>query len=302
MSESIDRWEPEGIIIRALSGFYDVDTGERVVRCRARGKFRREHITPLVGDRVRFRMSGGDGYVEELLPRKNRFVRPAVANVDALVMLAAQVNPVTEPFLIDRVAAIAAEQRVELILALNKCDLNPAEELYAIYQNTGMTVLQISAKTGQGVETLRQILKGRVAAFTGNSGVGKSSLLNRLFPEARLPVGDVSEKLGRGRHTTRHVELFSLPDGTKVMDTPGFSAFDTDQMELGTPEQLALAFPEFAPYLGQCRFDDCAHIKEKGCAVLEALAEGKIHPSRHASYVRLYEKAKELKAWERKKE
>lgn len=302
MSESIDRWEPEGIIIRALSGFYDVDTGERVVRCRARGKFRREHITPLVGDRVRFRMSGGDGYVEELLPRKNRFVRPAVANVDALVMLAAQVNPVTEPFLIDRVAAIAAEQRVELILALNKCDLNPAEELYAIYQNTGMTVLQISAKTGQGVETLRQILKGRVAAFTGNSGVGKSSLLNRLFPEARLPVGDVSEKLGRGRHTTRHVELFSLPDGTKVMDTPGFSAFDTDQMELGTPEQLALAFPEFAPYLGQCRFDDCAHIKEKGCAVLEALAEGKIHPSRHASYVRLYEKAKELKAWERKRE
>lgn len=302
MSESIDRWEPEGIIIRALSGFYDVDTGERVVRCRARGKFRREHITPLVGDRVRFRMSGGDGYVEELLPRKNRFVRPAVANVDALVMLAAQVNPVTEPFLIDRVAAIAAEQRVELILALNKCDLNPAEELYAIYQNTGMTVLQISAKTGQGVEVLRQTLKGRVAAFTGNSGVGKSSLLNRLFPEARLPVGDVSEKLGRGRHTTRHVELFSLPDGTKVMDTPGFSAFDTDQMELGTPEQLALAFPEFAPYLGQCRFDDCAHIKEKGCAVLEALAEGKIHPSRHASYVRLYEKAKELKAWERKRE
>ena len=302
MSESIDRWEPEGIIIRALSGFYDVDTGERVVRCRARGKFRREHITPLVGDRVRFRMSGGDGYVEELLPRKNRFVRPAVANVDALVMLAAQVNPVTEPFLIDRVAAIAAEQRVELILALNKCDLNPAEELYAIYQNTGMTVLQISAKTGQGVETLRQTLKGRVAAFTGNSGVGKSSLLNRLFPEARLPVGDVSEKLGRGRHTTRHVELFSLPDGTKVMDTPGFSAFDTDQMELGTPEQLALAFPEFAPYLGQCRFDDCTQIKEKGCAVLEALAEGKVHPSRHASYVRLYEKAKELKAWERKKE
>ncbi len=302
MSEFVDRREPEGTIIRALSGFYDVDTGEGVVRCRARGKFRRERITPLVGDRVRFRMSGGDGYVEELLPRKNRFVRPAVANVDALVMLAAQVNPVTEPFLIDRVAAIAAEQRVELILALNKCDLNPAEKLYAIYQNTGMTVLRISAKTGQGVEELRQTLKGRIAAFTGNSGVGKSSLLNRLFPEARLPVGDVSEKLGRGRHTTRHVELFSLPDGTKVMDTPGFSAFDTDQMELGTPEQLALAFPEFAPYLGSCRFDDCAHIKEKGCAVLEALSEGKIHPSRHASYVRLYEKAKELKAWERKRE
>ena len=302
MSEPVSIQERQGTIIRALSGFYDVDTREAVVRCRARGKFRKERITPLVGDWVRFRMSGNDGYVEEILPRKNRFVRPAVANVDALVMLAAQVNPVTEPFLIDRVAAIAAEQRVALILALNKCDLDPADTLYAIYQNTGMTVLRISAKTGQGVEELRRILQGKVAAFTGNSGVGKSSLLNQLFPEAQLPVGDVSEKLGRGRHTTRHVELFSLPDGTKIMDTPGFSSFDTDQMDLGAPEQLALAFPEFAPYLGRCRFDDCAHVKEKGCAVLEALAEGKIHPSRHASYVRLYEKAKELKAWERKKD
>ncbi len=279
--------EKQGTIIRALSGFYDVNTGIEVVRCRARGKFRKEHITPLVGDQVSFQLSGNEGYIREILPRKNSFVRPAVANVDALVMMAAQVNPVTEPFLIDRVAVIAAEQHVELILVLNKCDLNPADELFEIYQNTGMTVLRLSAKTGQGIEPLYEVLRGKLVAFTGNSGVGKSSLLN--------------EKLGRGRHTTRHVELFTLADGTKIMDTPGFSSFDTDQMELGEPEHLALAFPEFSPYLGKCRFDDCAHIKEKGCAILAALEAGKIHPSRHASYVRLYEKTKELKAWERKK-
>lgn len=292
----------QGTIIRALSGFYDVDTGHGIVRCRARGKFRKEKITPLVGDRVIFQTSGDQGYVQELLPRKNCFVRPAVANVDALVMLASQVNPITEPFLIDRVAAIAAVQQVELILVLNKCDLDMAEDLYAIYQNTGMQLFRLSAKTGEGVEPLRKQLAGKLAAFTGNSGVGKSSLLNCLYPEAQMAVGEVSEKLGRGRHTTRHIELFSLPDGTRIMDTPGFSAFDTDQMDLGAPENLSLAFPEFAPYLGTCRFDDCAHVKEKGCAVLEALSQGKIHPSRHASYVRLYEKAKEVKAWERKKD
>ena len=292
----------QGVIIRALRGFYDVDTGEGTVRCRARGKLRKERVTPLVGDRVQFQMSGDSGYVQEILPRKNSFIRPAVANVDVLVMMASQVNPVTEPFLIDRVAAIAAQQQVELILVINKCDLDPADRLYEIYRNTGVTVLRLSAVTGDGVEALRARLSGKLAAFTGNSGVGKSSLLNILYPEAQMATGDVSEKLGRGRHTTRHVELFTLPDGTRIMDTPGFSAFDTDQMDLGTPENLALAFPEFAPYLGHCRFDDCAHVKEAGCAVLEALEEGKIQKSRHDSYVRLYAQIKEQKAWQRKKD
>ena len=293
--------EEQGVIIRALSGFYDVDTGAGSIRCRARGRFRKEGLTPLVGDRVTLRRSGENGYLQEILPRKNQFVRPAVANVDQLVMLAAQVNPVTEPFLIDRVAAIAAQQQVELILVINKCDLDPAERLYGIYRDTGMTVFRISSATGEGVDALRQRLSGKLAAFTGNSGVGKSTLLNLLFPEARMPTGDVSEKLGRGRHTTRHVELFTLPDGTRIMDTPGFSAFDTDQMDLGAPEQLALAFPEFAPFLGKCRFDDCAHVKEAGCAVLEALETGAIQPSRHESYVRLYRQLKEQKAWEKPK-
>lgn len=292
----------QGTIIRALSGFYDVDTGSEIVRCRARGKLRKEGITPLVGDVANFQLSGDSGYVLGIEPRKNSFVRPAVANVDALVMMAANVNPVTEPFLIDRVGAIAAAQGVETVLLLNKCDLDPAQELYEIYSGTGMTVLRTSAATGQGIDQLREILKGRLVAFTGNSGVGKSTMLNALYPEANMATGEVSDKLGRGRHTTRHVELFTLPDGTKIMDTPGFSSFDTDMMDLGQADTLASAFPEFRPYLGQCRFDDCRHVKEQGCAVLEALEAGKISLSRHGSYVRLYEKIKEYKAWEHKKD
>lgn len=292
----------QGVIIRALSGFYDIDTGSEIVRCRARGKLRKQGITPLVGDVAQFQISGDSGYVLGIEPRKNSFIRPAVANVDALVMMAANVNPVTEPFLIDRVGAIASAQDVDIILLLNKCDLDPADELYEIYSNTGMTVLRTSAATGEGVEELRELLKGRLVAFTGNSGVGKSTMLNALFPEANMATGEVSDKLGRGRHTTRHVELFTLPDGTKIMDTPGFSSFDTDMMDLGKEDTLARAFPEFRPYLGQCRFDDCRHVKEKDCAVLAALQEGAINPSRHSSYVRLYEKIKEYKAWEHKKD
>ena len=292
----------QGVIIRALSGFYDVDIGSEIIRCRARGKLRKEGITPLVGDIAEFQVSGGSGYVLGIVPRRNSFIRPAVANVDALVMMAANVNPVTEPFLIDRVGAIAAAQGVDTILLLNKCDLDPAEELYGIYSRTGMTVLRTSAATGEGVEELRKLLRGKLVAFTGNSGVGKSTMLNALFPEANMATGEVSDKLGRGRHTTRHVELFTMPDGTKIMDTPGFSSFDTDMMDLGQVDTLAQAFPEFRPYLGQCRFDDCRHVKEKGCAVLEALKEGAISPSRHSSYVRLFEKIKEYKAWEHKKD
>ena len=292
-----------GTVIRALSGFYDVDTGtdgEDLIRCRGRGKLRKAGISPLVGDHVSFTMSGDSGYIQDVLPRTNSFIRPAVANIDVLVMMGAQVNPITEPFLIDRVAAIAAVQHVETILLLTKCDLNPADDLFRIYQDTGIPVIRTSAVDGTGIEAVRAILKGRVAAFTGNSGVGKSTMLNALFPAANMATGEVSDKLGRGRHTTRHVELFRLPDGTGIIDTPGFSSFDTDMMDLGEAEQLALAFPEFTPYLGRCRFDDCAHTKEQGCAVLEALAAGKIQPSRHASYVQLYDKLKEVKPWEQK--
>ena len=219
--------------------------------------------------------------------------------MDALVVFAANVNPVTEPFLIDRVAAIAGNQEVPVILCLNKTDLDPAEDLGRIYERAGFPVLRTSAETGAGVEALRAALAGKLTAFTGNSGVGKSSVLNRLAPHLGLRTGEVSEKLGRGRHTTRHVELYALDGNTFVADTPGFSSFDTDQMDVILKENLQYAFPDFAPYLGQCRFHDCAHLKEPDCAVTRALQAGEIQTSRYDSYVRLYEKASQIKEWER---
>ena len=287
-------------IIKALSGFYYVQTENGVVECRARGRFRRQDQSPLVGDFVRITRQGSKGVLEELLPRKNAFVRPAVANIDQLVVLASCAIPVTEPFLIDRVLAIAQLQSVPALVVVNKDDLAPAQPLAEIYRRAGVPVLVTSAETGEGIEALREALAGKLSCLTGNSGVGKSSLLNRACPQLQLPVGEVSEKLGRGRHTTRHIELYSFGNNTFVADTPGFSAFDTERMELVHKEQLQYAFPEFAPYLGHCQFPDCAHRKEPGCAVRKALAEGKIGQTRYDSYERLYELASQLKEWELK--
>lgn len=289
-----------GRIIRSISGFYDVQTPEGEIRCRARGILRKEGNSPLTGDLVQITAEAGRGMVEKILPRKNRFIRPAVANVDALVVFAANVNPVTEPYLIDRVAAIAGDQDVAVYLCVNKCDLDPAEELAQIYEHAGFPVIRTSAETGDGVEQLRRLIQGKLVAFTGNSGVGKSSILNRLAPGLKLATGEVSEKLGRGRHTTRHVELYALGEGTYVADTPGFSSFDTDQMEVILTENLQYAFPDFGAYLGKCRFDDCSHRKEPDCAVRAALEAGKIEKSRYESYWKLYEKASQVKIWELK--
>lgn len=290
----------EGRIVRSLSGFYDVRTPGGLITCRARGILRKEGSSPLTGDLVEITVEKGKGMVERILPRKNHFIRPAVANVDALVVFAANVNPVTEPFLIDRVAAIAGDQNVDVYLCVNKCDLDPAIDLVRIYQHAGFPVICTSAETGEGVEKLRALLEGKLTAFTGNSGVGKSSILNRLAPELKLETGEVSEKLGRGRHTTRHVELFPLGENTYVADTPGFSSFDTDQMEMILKENLQYAFPDFGRFLGKCRFDDCSHRKEPDCAVRSAVEAGEIEGSRYESYLRLYEKSSQIKAWEMK--
>ncbi|MDD6200371.1 MAG: ribosome small subunit-dependent GTPase A [Firmicutes bacterium] len=287
-----------GRILRSISGFYDVLTPAGMVSCRARGILRREGSSPLTGDMVEITVEKGKGMVERILPRKNGFVRPAVANIDALVVFAANVNPITEPFLIDRVAAIAGDQEVPVILCVNKCDLDPAVDLIRIYREAGFPVIPASAETGEGVEELRDLLRGKLTAFTGNSGVGKSSMLNRLCPELGLSTGDVSEKLGRGRHTTRHVELYRLEEDTYVADTPGFSSFDTDQMDVILKDNLQYAFPDFAPYLGRCQFCDCSHRKEPGCAVTAAVADGRIQPTRYDSYLRLYEKASHIREWE----
>lgn len=281
-----------------MSGFYDVQTGQGIITCRGRGSLRRSGESPLTGDIVEISVEQGKGMVERILPRRNRFVRPAVANVDALVIFAANVNPVTEPFLIDRVAAIASDQDVPVYICINKCDLDPAVDLVRIYRNAGFSVIQASAETGEGVEQLRTLLSGKLTAFTGNTGVGKSSMLNALCPALQLATGEVSEKLGRGRHTTRHVELFCLDADTFVADTPGFSSFDTEQMDVMLKENLQYTFPDLAPYLGQCQFHDCSHRKEPGCRVRQAVEAGTVERTRYDSYLRLYEKAEQVKLWE----
>ena len=290
----------EGVIFKALSGFYYVDCGGTQVTCRARGKFRLEKITPLVGDRVEIEVQpGGEGTVKAILPRKNQFHRPAVANIDCLVVVCSGATPVTDPFLIDRVVAVAEHRKCESIICFNKWDLEQPQPLCETYLKAGFPTLRLSAATGEGVESLSRLIAGRVCAFTGNSGVGKPSILNALEPEFSLQVGQVSEKLGRGRHTTRHVELFRLKNGAIVADTPGFSSFEEEDA-LCPPEELASAFREFRPYLGGCQFLDCAHVKEPGCAVLKALSAGKIAKSRHESYVRLYQQSKETPEWQRR--
>ena len=289
-----------GRILRSISGFYDVQTDAGLITCRGRGHLRKGQESPLTGDMVEISLVQNKGMVEKILPRKNRFIRPAVANIDALVVFASNVNPVTEPFLIDRVAAIAGEQEVEVYLCVNKCDLDPATDLVRIYRNAGFCVISASASTGEGVAELRQLISGKFTAFTGNTGVGKSSMLNALCPDLNLATGEVSEKLGRGRHTTRHVELYRLDENTYVADTPGFSSFDTDQMDVMLKENLQYAFPDFAPWLGKCQFHDCSHRAEPGCGIRAAVENGEIEKTRYESYLRLYEKASQIKLWELK--
>ncbi len=291
----------EGTIIKALSGFYYVSSDDTVYECRARGKFRLDGTSPLVGDKVSFiAQSNNKGYIEKVVDRKNFFIRPAVANIDCLVFVAANTNPITDPFLIDRVSVIAEEADCELVVCINKTDLDSADELYEIYSHSGFTTIRTSAATGEGISQLEQALRGKICAFTGNSGVGKSSILNAIVPEFNIQVGDVSQKLGRGKHTTRHVELYSIGNDTYIADTPGFASFEIEMMQTIEKQNLQYDFREFKKYSGQCRFADCAHIKEPGCVVSEAVNNGLIMPSRYQSYKRLYELSAQNKLWETK--
>lgn len=244
-------------------------------------------------------LGGDEGIIDSIEPRRNAFSRPAVANVDQLVVIASAAIPVTDPYLIDRISAIAVLKGCRVLVVLNKTDLDPADDLYDLYSASAIPVLRVSAITGRGMDKLRTAIAGKLNAFTGNSGVGKSSILNNLLPELELPVGEVSKALGRGRHTTRHVELFPLGGETYVVDTPGFSSFETEELNLELKERLPETFPEFLPYLEGCRFVGCSHTKEKGCAVLEAVRRGEIPAERHRSYVRLFEELKPLKTWEK---
>ena len=287
----------EGIVFKAMSGFYYVESAAGTVECRARGRFRIENITPLVGDRVEFNSTErGKGFLTRIITRKNAFIRPPIANIDKMIIIATAATPVTDPYMVDRMTAISYINDCEPIICINKCDLDPAVRLYEIYSATGLRTLRTSAETGEGIQELQDAISGSICAFTGNSGVGKSSILNMIEPGFRITVGDISKKLGRGRHTTRHVELFKLSNGAIVADTPGFSAFGAEH--LAQKEELQHLFPDFIPFLGNCRFLDCAHIKEPGCGILGAVHAGEIQKTRWESYARLYGQALEFKQWE----
>lgn len=293
--------EAVGRIVKGIGGFYYVDIGDALIACRARGKFRKLGISPMVGDRARFSSPDGEnGYLLELLPRKNALIRPPIANLDVLVIVASQAPPVTDLFLIDRVSAVAHAMGIEVVIAVNKCDMDAGDQIIETYRAVGFPTLRVSGRTGEGVSELLEILRGKLSAFTGNSGVGKSTILNAIAPEFALATGALNDKIGRGRHTTRHVEIFKIGAETWIADTPGFSSFDTERMELIAPEGLERAFPEFEPYREQCEFIGCAHCNDRGCAVCAAAQEGKIPPSRLESYQKLYENLRERKPWEKR--
>ena len=286
--------ETQGRIITSVGGLYTVETSRGMCTCKARGVFRKRGILPYVGDFVQL---SEDGVICEILPRKNSILRPPVANLDQILFVTSSCRPDPNLLLLDSFLAVAIYQNIQPVLVLTKVDLDAAEQVRRLYTSAGIPVYAVDYRNGETVQAVAALLKDKVSMMTGNSGVGKSTLLNAMEPSLQLPVGEISEKLGRGRHTTRHVELFPLAGGL-IADTPGFSAFDQEKGEDPVEQEaLARSFREFRPYLGQCRFVGCAHVKEQGCAVLAARDAGKIVPSRHESYVRLYELARENKPW-----
>ena len=287
-----------GIITKAISGFYYVSDGEKTYECKARGSFRESGVSPLVGDRAEFEKTEEQkGIVTAVLPRKNLLSRPPVANIDKLFIISSYEKPAPNAYIIDKLTALAEYNKIEPIIVFNKCDMGGFEEWERIYKNAGFRVYTVSAENGEGIDALRTELKDCVSAFTGNSGVGKSSILNVLFGDLKLETGAVSVKLGRGRHTTRHTELFSLPEGGFVADTPGFSSLECECNDYAFKENLVYCFRDLSEYADGCRFTSCTHTVEKGCNIIEAVENGKIAESRHKSYVTLFEELKDLKPW-----
>lgn len=287
-----------GIIIKAISGFYYVSDGEKTYECKARGSFRESGVSPLVGDRVEFEQTQEKkGLVTAVLPRKSLLSRPPVANIDKLFIVSSYKKPAPNAYIIDKLTALAEYKEIEPIIVFNKCDIGGFEDWERIYKTAGFKVFTVSAESGEGIEYLKNELNNFVSAFTGNSGVGKSSILNALFGEMKLETGAVSDKLGRGRHTTRHTELFALPEGGFVADTPGFSSLEYDCADYEFKENLVYYFRDLKQYADGCRFTSCTHTCEKGCDIIRAVQNGEVAESRHRSYIALFEELKDLKPW-----
>lgn len=277
----------EGLIVKGVGGFYYVETEDGLYQCRARGLFKKQGITPMVGDLVTVDLTEDEeveGYVTAIHPRRNAFIRPPIANVDLLLVVAAVRHPAPNYRLIDRFLVMAEMAGTETIVCFNKADLAKKDELAQIEQIYGSCyeVQFPSALTGEGIDVLKKRIAGANVALAGPSGVGKSTILNHLYAQAEAQTGEVSKKTRRGRHTTRHVEIFPMDLGGRIFDTPGFTSFDILE---ASEEDLAGYYPEMRQYLGQCRFDNCRHIKEPDCRVREAVEEGLISRERYESYV-----------------
>ncbi len=287
-----------GIIIKGIGGFYYIEADGDIYECKARGAFRKKKISPLAGDNVQITVrENGENTIDDILERKNFLVRPPVANVDTLVIVSSVKEPVPSTLVIDRLTAIAVSKNIKPCIVFSKSDLGDTKELEEIYKKAGLDVCSVCCKTGEGVEKVKEMIKGGITVFTGNTGVGKSSLLNCIDSRFSLETGEVSSKLGRGRHTTRDVTLHKVND-FYVADTPGFSSLDIESGELIMKDDLPFCFPEFSEYLGKCRFSSCTHTVDKGCKILEALENGHIHESRHLSYVTMYNEVKNIKEWQ----
>lgn len=290
-----------GKIIKGIAGFYYVNDGEnRVYQCRAKGIFRNRKIKPLVGDNVEFSIldeEAGEGNIDEILPRKNALVRPAAANVDQALVLFALTQPSPNLNLLDRFLVMMAMEEIPVVICFNKADLGDGameEEYKKIYEGAGYEVHFISARTDLGMDQVRELLRGRTTVLAGPSGVGKSSLTNRIQPEASMETGGISRKIERGKHTTRHSELFFVEKDTYMMDTPGFSSMYTPEIEAS---ELKEFFSEFAEFEDECRFLGCVHIGERVCGVKEAVKEGKISLSRYENYRLIYEELKQKRRY-----
>ncbi|MBC8536983.1 ribosome small subunit-dependent GTPase A [Feifania hominis] len=291
-----------GRVVKGIGGFYYVQTDGGVYCCRARGRFRKDSVSPAVGDRVEISVvdeAAREGALERIEPRRNFLIRPPIANIDVMLIIAAAANPAPSTLLIDKLVAICEKKNITPCVCINKTDLADGEELCRIYRDIGYEALAVSAATGEGIDRLRTVIEGRVCAFSGNSGVGKSSLLNALDASFAAQTGELSAKIERGRHTTRHVELFALAGGW-IADTPGFGDISIERFETVYKEELPGCFAELGQYEGQCRFLGCAHDREPGCAVKRAVETGEMARSRYESYLSMYHEVKDIKEWERR--
>ncbi|MGN1192012.1 MAG: ribosome small subunit-dependent GTPase A [Dorea sp.] len=286
----------QGKIIKGIAGFYYVHVVESAVyECKAKGVFRKEKIKPLVGDNVEIEVLDEEtktGNIVKILPRKNELIRPAVANIDQALVVFAVVKPNPHFNLLDRFLVMMESKQIPVVLCFNKEDIAKEpqiEELKAVYENCGYPLIFVSAREIRNIEQVRTALKGKTTAIAGPSGVGKSSIINLLQPQANMETGEISDKIERGKHTTRHSELFSIDEDSYIMDTPGFSSLYVNDFE---KEELKYYFPEFADYEGKCRFQGCDHVHEPDCAVKEAVEKGKIHKVRYQDYLEIYEEMK----------